>query len=797
MRVLKIFIFTVMSRLLFFIFVTLPIIGYSQNTLTGRIIEQTNKPLEYAQVVLQTLDSITIKNGLTGENGVFMLTDLPDGVYNLNVLYFSEVIHSQELNITQDLDLESIVLNTGISLDEVTIRTMPRLKKRVGKYILTNIASSKFAKNKTTYDFFNTIPIVEVSPDGMNLKIRNKGNAIIQINGKNVGGINVALNMLQSIPATKIKKIEIIKNPDSKYDASNKNGIVNIILKNEENEGVKGILSTRVSQSFYNSHRLNGYLSFSKDKWSVTSGITFNNFKKKLQSNSTYDDYVNNITTAIHSDGTNKKKDLTAYINVNYNINENQNVGFQFNSILLDRRNFSNINSSFSNINSTIDSTIIANIEDKNPHNQSLFSNVNYNVQTDDNGSKLNVDYNFYNNKKEQNLFNNFIYSNQENTNFLQNTDIKIKAHNLKTDFSKILSNNDKMNIGASYTYSSIDNDFFSDVLYEVKNLSNLEQTNQFIYKDYTIAGYITYKKIFSKKFQGKIGGRLEYFNSEGKTKTNLDVKKLSNTFLFPSFSVLFIPNYNHEFSLDFGSSIIRPPYNNLNPFIYYTSPTSFRQSNPNLLPTISYELYFNYTFFDDFSFDFEYTRDKNLFNNFDIILSDGNIKTITDNWGNGHDYFFDLTYSKDLLKGNWNFSASLSYNYNTNKGNYNSINLDFDDASYNLRIKNNIILNKKQNTILSLNYSYYSSRRSIIGKINTLHSLTAELSKSFKNFQISAGAYDLARDDLKINERRIKYAFYKNKKYFKTYYINIRFFFGKEKVKRIFDKQNDINKRL
>ena len=37
---------------------------------------------------------------------------------------------------------------------------------------------------------------------------------------------DIALNMIKSIPASNIKKVEIIANPDSKYEANNKNGII-------------------------------------------------------------------------------------------------------------------------------------------------------------------------------------------------------------------------------------------------------------------------------------------------------------------------------------------------------------------------------------------------------------------------------------------------------------------------------------------------------------------------------------------------------------------------------------------
>lgn len=776
----------------------MPIIASSQNTLRGKIVGQTGEPVGYVEIILQTLDSNFVKYELTDKKGFFKFTNVVNGTYELSVQYFSENIHSQIVNVKGNIDLETIIITASFTLDDIIVRGKINLKKEVGKYVLTNISSSKFAKNKNTYDFLNTIPMLETSADGSSLKIRNKGDAIILINGRSVGSNEIALSMIQSIAATSIKKIEIIKNPDSKYDAGSKNGIINIILKNKQNEGFKGSISSRIALSFYKSQNFDTYLSFSKNKWIITSGLKSENYHSKYKSNYIYYDFINDIETSININTRNIKKTFTPYLNVNYIINKKQTIGFQFNSRFSDFNSLSRTKSIFNKLNSTaVDSSSIARIENKIPNSQTLFSNINYNLKIDSIGSKLELSLTFYNNKNDKNSFNNFDYSNSNSNSFLQNPKIKTSVYNLKTDYSKIFNNKNKINIGASYTNSNIDNNFFFGNLNGLEYISDPQQSNKFKYNDYTLAAYVIYEKSINQQWQGKLGFRLEQFESEGKTKTMPKVNKISNTYLFPSLSVLYIPNDEHEFSLDLGSCIIRPSYNNLNPFIRYTSPTTFRISKPNLRPTLSYELYFNYTFFDDFSFDFDYVFDKDLFNDFDLVLSNSHIKTITDNWGSGSDYFFDLTYSKTFLEGKWNFSTSLSYNYNANTGDYKGVNLDYKNDKYFFRLKNNIILNKKQDMILSINYSYNSGNRSILGEMNALHSLTADLSKSFNNWNFSIGAYDLARSDLKLNERRKEYAFCKTIEYFKTYYLSIRYSFGKKKVKKVYDKQNDIQKRL
>lgn len=777
-----------------FIFLFITSFCYSQNTIKGKIINSESNPVEYAVIYLQNKDSINIKSELSDENGLFALKDVANGSYTLIIQYFSKSIYAQNIDVRSNIDLNVIITNTVTSLNEITLIANLKIKKELGKYIVTNISSSPLSKNKDSYDFLGTIPLINNSADGNSINIKNKKDAIILINGREVGSSEIALNILKSTPAESIKKIEIITNPSSNYSASNQNGIINIILKKND-EGWKGSFSIKDSQSYYNSQNVNTNLSYSKNNWFLTSGIGINNNSFKLIQNSIFEDYINENKTSINYNSSNKNKSISPFININYNINSKQNIGLQLNSSF---RNNSTIETSFNEYRSlnvtSIDSINNSKINSNNPNFKNLFLNINYTLKTDSIGSNLELNIYKYNQYSKTQIKNDFLWTNF-NQSILQIPEIKTNLYKINADYTQNFRNEDALKLGLSYNDGEIKNDFFYGNFNGLEYTSDPLRTNKFTYSDKTLALYFLYQKLFGDNWETEIGLRWEKYKGFGISSVNEAIQ--NNNYLFPSISLLFNPSENHEFSLDYRSSIIRPPYNYYNPNVLYTSPNSYKISNSNLLPILSHSVNFNYSFFKHYSFDIEFDTAKNIFNDFDIVLPNGLIQTTTDNYGKGYELWLDFTYSNHFFNERWNLTTSLSYIYEKSKGVYNQIDLGYKNNEWGLKLKNYYYLNKKKDAILNLIYGYGSINRSVLGEMNAMHSLTIELSKSYKNWNLTLGGYDLLQPDLRLTENKPEYGFFKERQYFKTGYFRLSYFFGNNKVKTISKKQDDLNERI
>ena len=794
-----------MQKQLFYILSLLffPMVSFSQIIITGQVVDADCSPIELATIAVFSSENEFIKGDLTDETGSFVI-EVNKGHYTIQITYLQSILYQKEDDFLEHTNFGIIEVESSIQLDgvEITASNRPVIEKELGKYTIQNPSTSPFAKNKSTLEFLRFVPILNL--DNQNsISILNKGTATIYLNGRKVEDNSMALSILKSLPSENIKIIEIITTPDSRFDGSTRNGIINIITKKED-EGLRGAVNSTISQSYFNSQNLNGFLSYSKGKISTTTTLSLDNSKIFASSDYSYNNLTDDIQTQIKTNSVSRYRNINGNLNLNYEISKNQNIGIQFFTKLNDISNKHQITNIFKPFNAIqLDSVYNSEISSQSPDYLTTYKgNINYNIKIDSLGSNIDIELNRYQNNNNiytQNIFTQITNDNSlEITRFLQNPDIITLIGNYKADYTRFLDEDNILSIGAFFTRSKINNDFFFGDFDGANYVSDPQQTNKFEYKDDILAGYFNIEKVFNEKWEGQLGLRVENFKAQGKTETDSEQLKIDNTYLFPSFSLLFLLNDSNEFSLDFGSYILRPGYSHLNPFIHITSPNSFKINNPSLKPILTYELNFNYSFQENYMLDVGYEINKDLFNEFDIVLPGNEIMTTTANYGNSNAIFFNFIYSNRFFKNNWDLSAILDYSYEKAKGSFQGVDMGFLNSRYSFKIKNQINLSKEKDFSLGMNYGYSSRSRFVGGEFNGLHSLEVIISKNFKNFNISIGGYDLVRADLRISEYKQNYNFSKLIKYYKTAFITFNYQFGNRKVKKIHEKDDkETNRRL
>lgn len=222
----------------------------AQSEIKGKIIDDKQKPIKGATILLlQSSDSSLVKSALTNELGVFTITAPANQQFLLlvNVIGFSKIFQPIQINGTQTLlpDLQ-LKINENI-LAEVTVTAKkPFLEQRADKLVV-NVENSATAAGSSALEILQKVPGVIVMNDKITLAGKSSVNILIDGRSSQYTDIN---QVLASMGASNIEKIELMANPGARYDAAG-GAVINIILKKNANLGTNGTISVSGAQGLY------------------------------------------------------------------------------------------------------------------------------------------------------------------------------------------------------------------------------------------------------------------------------------------------------------------------------------------------------------------------------------------------------------------------------------------------------------------------------------------------------------------------------------------------------------------
>lgn len=220
--------------------------SYAQNVSVSGIIKDktTLSALPFVSVTIKAeKDSSLIVGTITNEEGRFILNNIKQGRYYIEVSYIGYITHKQPLfvgSLNSFLDAGTIALieDTKIlNAVEVTAK-QDEVNGKMDKksYILENNITQN---GGTVLQAVQNLPGVTVQ-DGK-VQIRGSDKVVVLIDGKQTALTGFGnQSSLDNIPASAIDKIEIINNPSAKYDANGNAGIINIVYKKNKQEGFNG-----------------------------------------------------------------------------------------------------------------------------------------------------------------------------------------------------------------------------------------------------------------------------------------------------------------------------------------------------------------------------------------------------------------------------------------------------------------------------------------------------------------------------------------------------------------------------
>ncbi|MBI3790316.1 MAG: TonB-dependent receptor [Gemmatimonadetes bacterium] len=205
----------------------------------------TRAPLAYVTVQLRTdRDSAFVGGRLTDSTGAFTFTGIRKGTYRLEARAvgfepLSQQVFVGELSAFLDLGPLALVPVTR-TLDQVVIAASADEVAATLEKKSYRVADNVSQAGGSVLQAMSNLPGVTVGPDGKVL-LRGSDKVAVLIDGKQTALTGAGTQAgLDNLPASAIERIEIINNPSARYDANASAGIVNLVLKQQEQRGLSG-----------------------------------------------------------------------------------------------------------------------------------------------------------------------------------------------------------------------------------------------------------------------------------------------------------------------------------------------------------------------------------------------------------------------------------------------------------------------------------------------------------------------------------------------------------------------------
>lgn len=542
-----------------------------------------------------------LATSVTKEDGSFEKVLNKAGKYQLKLTSVGRNMLTRDFEVTQKnpvADLGILQMTDANALSEVTVTAQRPLISREIDRIGYDVANDPESKTSQLDEMLKKVPLVSVDPDGT-IKVKGQTNFVIYKNGrKNNSFSNNAKDIFKSIPASMIKKIEVITDPGAREDAEGSSTILNIVT--EQSMIIKGVvgsagLSYGTTSNFPNP---NLWLTSQIDK--VTFEVFGNMFTTPRRSN-----LQRHETERTFDDSDNHSKEWTEQSVSNTGGSTGFSISYEPDTLnLFIGEFFAHIGSSSTRAHYNYemfrsDNSLLYSYESERYTSPSrshwLDGTFNYQRLTRKKGEKIIFTYMISGNgltSKESNNYYNQVNMPVEYTGILYDNKATLTEHTLQADWSRPLAKHHTLDIGAKYVYRD--------------NHSRSNQTYLGIDRDYNtefshvtqIAAIFADYRLNIGRFGLRAGVRYEYSRLEAKYKLgdNDDFHSNLND-IVPNAAVSYNLNDSHSMRMSYSSSIRRPGINYLNPTLI-SNPQSESQGNPDLTSARHHSLNYNYSFF-------------------------------------------------------------------------------------------------------------------------------------------------------------------------------------------------------
>lgn len=642
----------------------------------GSVCDSLGQPESFATLRIYLLpDTVKPKaTGTTLEDGTFSEYLPQEGSYRVNVLSFGKKEFNKDISLTEEyptVDLGKIILTEQTNLlQEVTVTAQrPLVTKEIDR-IGYDVQADEESKTSQLDQILKKVPLVSVDPDGT-IKIKGSTDFKVYKNGRpNNSFSRNAKDIFKALPASMIKKIEVITDPGAREDAEGTTAILNIVTM--ENTVIKGVMgNVRLSYSRYDDYPTgSAWLQTQIDKVNLSvyggySNISKRKHKSRSESLMKYDDSGNEM----RSESTGDNRGNLGYFGIEGSLELDTLNLFtaEFNGYSY---NMNSNSRAFNKMTSGTGSLIYSYYNNYTSDPNSYFDldgSFNYQRSTRKKGESLTLSYRVSSTNQKQHSISE--YEDEFNlpvpyTGTSNDFTLDFIEHTGQFDWTRPINDINKFDVGMKYinrnNHSINDQDYFN---YQ-------QQHSDFIHNTQVFALYFDYRLKW-KKIGARAGIRYEYSHLAAKYRdgSNEPFSSDLNDFV-PNAAISYDINDANTLKLSYSTRINRPGISQLNPAVVET-PTSISSGNPDLGSSRHQSLNLNYNLIGrKFSLDLgtSYSFMNNAVISVRELLPGDIIKSSYAN--SGHNKWFNIAIWMNYTpwsKTSFMVNANLNYAYKSN----------------------------------------------------------------------------------------------------------------------------------
>lgn len=575
----------------------------AQYSVKFQLNDSTGEGEPYATVRIYRASDTTrvVKTGVTDLNGAFNQQLATPGDYLAVISAVGKTSVQRDFQLSHNnkvVDLGTIVIkNADNMLSGITVTAhAPVITKEIDR-IAYNVQNDDDSKTNTAFEMLRKVPLVTV--DGQdNIMVKGSSNFKIYKNGRPDPTLSGnAKDVLKAIPASMIKKIEVITDPGAKYDAEGVGSILNIVTM--DNSSMSGITGT-VGINVYNDGAFNPNAYITTQVGKVVTSLTYGMFHMPRRRGHQLEEsmtHYNDTGNELYSKSDKRNEGDGHFVNIESSWEPDTlnlvSLAFGGYTYHLNQRGTA---SQWMNdaAGQRLYSFDIANRIPRTSY-YSFDGHLDYQHKTHVKDETLTLSYIVSTSRTH--MRSEYDYFNQENapmsyTGYDSNSKEDFLEHTFQFDWTRPFAQYHKIETGVKYIHRS--NKSHTAMNYDGLDPDTLDIDNRLNHLTQVAAAYASYT-FHKNSWSARAGLRYEYSYLKAKYPDGSQPSFHTNlNDWVPSASVSYQMGMFNSLTLSFSTSINRPGITYLNPAVINT-PTSISYGNSHLKSARNYSARLNY----------------------------------------------------------------------------------------------------------------------------------------------------------------------------------------------------------